>query len=80
MDKIKQYTTATLLSITSWTSATDGPIKVFNGTWSYFVICHPEQNYLYTKIYSSLSNTDGSILRSWVGAVSESGVIIWKEL
>ena len=80
LDKIKQYTTATLLSITSWTPATDGPVEVSNGIWSYFVICHPEQNYLYTKIYSSLSNTDGSILRSWVGAVSESGVIIWKEL
>ena len=80
IDKIKQYTTATLLSITSWTPATDGPVEVSNGTWSYFVICHPEQNYLYTKIYSSLSNTDGSVLRSWVGAVPESGVIIWKEL
>lgn len=80
IDKIKQYSTATLLSITSWTPATDGPVEVSNGTWSYFVICHPEQNYLYTKIYSSLSNTDGSVLRSWVGAVPESGVIIWKEL
>lgn len=66
--------------VRTWTPPSDAPISS-NGCWVFFIIrFFDSNNYVYTKILSFVSDTEGNSVAAWLGTVNNTDTINWKEL
>ena len=80
MEYIKTRAENGISVVRTWTPPSDAPISS-NGCWVFFIIrFFDSNNYVYTKILSFASDTEGDTANAWLGSVDSSDAIKWKAL
>ena len=80
MEYIKTRPKNGIVIVRTWEPPSDAPLQE-SACWVFFVIrFFDSRNYVYTKILSFASDTEGDAVSAWLGSVSNADAIKWKAL